>query len=143
MKLRLYFIAWFLLLALLLTPHMAAAQVTTVGVHGVTRHDPGLGANDVNPGVFAIFESGFLVGTYYNSHFRQSFYAGWTTPEWYRMRLSFVGVTGYFAPVTPIIMPSLKVWQGDKWSAWVSGSPFRLSEDGQSVLHLSFAWSLK
>lgn len=135
-----------LLFILIFLPSLAFpldfGHLDTVGAHTLTRHDPSNGANDINFGGFAVTDKGFLVGGYYNSHHRMAYYAGWTTPEWYRMKVSVVGVTGYFAPVTVIAIPSLKLWQEKDWSLWVSGSPVRLSEDGQSILHLSIAWSL-
>lgn len=133
-----------LLLALLfpLIAHADIGKFDTVGIHTLTRHDPSYGANDINLGGYAVTDKGFVVGGYYNSYRRMAYYAGWTTPEWYRMKVSFVGVTGYFVPVTAIAIPSLKLWQEKDWSLWISGSPVRLSEDGQSVLHLSIAWSL-
>lgn len=142
MKLRLYFLAWFIFLALLLAPHMASAQITTVGVHTLSRHDPSHGANDINFGAFVSSQS-YTVGAYYNSHRRMAYYAGWSTPEWHRLKASFVGVTGYFAPVTLIAIPSLKLYEQDDMSVWLSGSPVKITEDGQSVLHISIAWRLK
>ena len=136
-----------IILALAMLPSIACAdllgKVDTVGVHTLTRHDPSYGANDINFGAYAVTDKGFVVGGYYNSYRRMAYYAGWTTPEWYRMKMSFVGVTGYFTPVTIIGIPSLKLWQEKDWSLWISGSPVKLSEYGQSVLHLSIAWRLK
>ena len=138
---------WFIFLALMLSVHFASAQtlgnVETVGIHTLTRHDPGHGANDINFGGYVATDKGYIAGAYYNSHHRMAYYAGWSTPEWHRMKASVVGVTGYFAPVTFVLIPSLKVWKGEGYDVWISGSPVKLGEDGQSILHVSVAWSLK
>lgn len=142
MKLRIIFAFWFFLMAMLLAAHFASAQIKTIGVHTLTQHDPGRGANDMNFGVFAVTEQGFVIGGYYNSHYRMAYYGGWSTPEWYRMKLSFIGVTGYTAGILPIVIPSVKLYQFDGPSLWLSGSPVKMGENGQSILHLTLAWDL-
>lgn len=137
MKKTLIIVAVFV--SLLLFAHFASAQ--TMAVHTFTRHDPGMGANDVNIGL-GYEKNGYVVGGYYNSHYRMSYYAGVASREWYRMRISLVGVTGYFAAVTPVLIPSLKLYEERGAAVWLSGSPFRIHDDGQSVLHLSLSWRL-
>lgn len=133
--------------ALLLAPTLACAQwygtPERMGVHTLTRHDPGLGANDLNFGAYVKTDRGFVAGGYHNSWHRMAYYAGWQTPEWYRMRIAVVGVTGYFAPVTLVAVPTLRVWTFDNGATLnVSGGP-RLTETGQGVLHATVEWGLK
>lgn len=115
-------------------------SIQEAGVHTLSYHAPSNGANDLNFGAYAYTDKGYIFGAYHNSYGRPAVYFGLTTKEWYRMRVSVVGVTGYHAPVTFVAIPSLKVWQQDKMSLWISGSPFRLTENGQAVLHASFQW---
>lgn len=115
-------------------------SIQEAGVHTLSYHAPSNGANDLNFGAYAYTDKGYLIGAYYNSYHKPAFYVGMTSPEWWRIRVSVVGVTGYFAPVTFIVIPSVKVWQQDKMSLWISGSPVRLTDNGQAVLHASFQW---
>lgn len=118
-------------------------RVDRVGIHTVSRHVPSNGANDINLGVFVTTTKRFVIGTYYNSRHVEAYYAGFYTPEWYRFTLTLGGVTGYYAPVSIILLPTLRVYSfAEGPSVYISGSPFRLTEDGQSVLHLSLVWAL-
>ena len=146
MKLKTKFILWFFLMAFMLIPCIASAfdlgKVNTFGFHTVSHHEPWNGANNINLGGFVATDKGFVAGGYYNSWDRMAYYAGWSTPEWHRIKASVIGVTGYFEPVTFLVIPSVKLYQGNKWSAWISGSPVKITQEGQSVLHLSFAWEI-
>ena len=113
-----------------------------VGVHTLTRHDPSHGANDINPGVYLITDKGWTVGTYYNSHFRQTFYAGYTTPEWYRFRLTASFNTGYNALPTATVVPTFRLYTFDNgMTLRFAGGP-KLEEKGQSIQHLLIDWEL-
>jgi len=137
-----------LLAILLLIPSLSFAfdigSVETVGVHTLTRHDPSYGANDFNLGFYAQTDKGYIAGGYFNSIRKMSYYAGWTSPEWNRLNVSFVGVTGYFKPVTFVAVPSVRLHTFENGpSIFISGSPVKITEDGQAVLHISASWSLK
>lgn len=141
-----------IILALLLLPGIAWADFNLQkytgkpvvgGFHLLTTHSPSNGANDLNVGAFVKTDKDYLFGAYYNSYHRLSLYAGWTSPEWNRLAVSVVGVTGYFSPVTPVLIPSLRIYTNDAGvSFYLSGSPVKLSKDGQSVIHLSASWAL-
>ena len=135
------------ILFLLLLPLPALANLfgtpSEFGVHTLTRHDPCLGANDINFGAYIRTDKNFLLGGYYNSWRRMAYYVGYTSDEWSRFRVSAVGVTGYFAPVTFVIIPSFRVYSFDNGpSVYLSGSPVKLTEDGQSVMHVTVEWKL-
>ena len=115
-----------------------------IGLHTASYHDPEGGANNFNLGIYLHTEDGFVIGTYYNSWCKQSLYAGWSTPEWHRLSMSVIGVTGYWQPVTFIAIPSVRLFTNDYGaSVHLSGSPAKITEDGQMVLHLSFSWPIK
>lgn len=119
-------------------------KVDAVGLHTISYHDPQGGANNLNPGVYAHTDKGYVVGTYYNSWQKPSVYAGWQTPEWYRTSLAFVAVTGYTQPVTFIAIPSVRLYTNNAgMSVSLSGSPTKITQDGQMVVHLSFSWPIK
>ncbi len=131
----------------LLFPMAALADVGEIdgfGVHTLSHHAPNNGANDINLGAYVKTNKGYLLGGYYNSWHKMAYYAGWSSNEWNRMNVSIVGVTGYFAPVTFIVIPSVRLYTFDNGpTIHLSGSPVRLTEDGQSVVHLSASWRLK
>jgi len=81
------------------------AQV--VGIHLVSVHGKE-GMNNFNPGVYARLDNGLTAGTYYNSHRRQSFYAGYTIETVGKISLALTGgvVTGY-AKTMPLLVPSV------------------------------------
>lgn len=113
------------------------------GVHTLTRHDPSHGANDFNPGAYVITDTGATLGAYYNSHRNLTAYAGWTTPEWYRFKATAGVATGYHAPLTVVVVPSLRLFTLDNgMNVRLVGGP-KLDENGQSILHVLLDWELK
>jgi hypothetical protein len=86
------------------------AQAQTFGVHTFSLHErPGM--NNTNPGVYVRFDNGATVGTYFNSHRKQSTYAGWSfeTDELHSLSAAVtVGVvTGYSQKVSALLVPSI------------------------------------
>jgi hypothetical protein len=67
----------------------------TYGLHLVSEHADNRGTNNGNFGVYVRTKSGWTAGQYANSCHTVTNYFGWTTPEWYRMRLSPVIASGY------------------------------------------------
>ena len=118
-------------------------KVDRIGVHTLTRHDPGYGANDINLGVFVVTDKNYTIGTYYNSIRKQSYYVGMSTNEWYRVTITGALVTGYWWAVTPVIIQSIRLYSFDQGpSIFLSGGP-KLNDDGQSILHITAVWRLK
>lgn len=118
-------------------------EPAVVGVHTLTRHDPSHGANDVNPGLYVITDKGWTAGTYYNSHFRQTWYAGYTTPEWFRVRLTASFNTGYNAWPTATLVPTVRLHTFDNGATLRLGGGPKIEEKGQSIQHLLVEWKLR
>lgn len=112
-----------------------AEEKDTFGLHVVTYHSPNIYCdNGKNPGLYYSHEdTGATVGTYYNSCERQSYYAGWHSPEVYGFGFMVAGVTGYVKPITPMIAPTFSIPLDKTISLRISGG----SWDGMDVYHLS------
>lgn len=136
-----------ILALILLLPSICFAEfkyVEAMGIHLFSRHDPYGGENQYNPGFFVRFQHGITVGQYTNSLARETNYVGWTSPEWYRLRLSVLAATGY-KKKDPVIVPipSVKLYQFDDGpSIWLSGTPVQIT-DSRAVGHLHIEWSFK
>jgi len=132
-------------LALALSATLAHAQAPdVVGLHLVSKHSNyDFAWNDTNPGVYARWDGGLTVGTYYNSNRKQSFYVGWTGEKQLTPRIAagitLGGVTGYTTPLLPLVVPSVSVRVWDKVSLRTSFlySPLK---NGAHALHLSAEW---
>lgn len=151
----------FLLSALLLLlPFEGKAQrQDEFGVHLVSAHWPNNGANNFNPGMFYRNKDGLLVGAYQNSVNRTTTYLGVSTPEWYRMSLSFVVASGYhrkgetacsdaipkmdYRCLTAFVIPSVRLFSVENGPTFhLSGGP-ATDRTGQAVVHLTALWTLK
>ena len=122
----------------------AHAEIDAVGLHLYSNHNPSREENnDLNVGGYVHTSGGYIVGAFWNSYKRTAVYAGWRSPEWHRLSFSVAGVTGYFSPVTPIFIPHWRFLETQYGSFSLSGSPVRLEEKGQAILHLSFEMPLK
>jgi hypothetical protein len=128
-----------ILAALISASVPALADVERIGVHLGTVHQVD-GFNNVNPGVYAVWQGGATVGTYYNSERNQTAYIGWT---WDRgpFAITAAALTGYKrAPVVPGLIPSVRVPIGDRAAARVS---FILAPEKQGrAVHISMEWAL-
>jgi len=126
---------------LLLCPKAKAD--TRIGVHIASYHDPKMGYNNVNPGLY-IYKDGWTAGTYYNSERRQSFYGGYTFEGELIGPVSWgltVGlITGYSrAKVLPMVVPTLSI--PDR----ILGGTVRVAfippvSKGAAAIHLSHEW---
>lgn len=94
-----------------------------LGLHLFSFHSaPGF--NDVNPGVYAQFDNGVTVGTYFNSERRQTFYAGKTFNLYGPIDLTVGVITGYSAAsVLPMAVPSARVRLGERVNLRVAYVP--------------------
>ena len=134
-----------IVLALFCAPAFAQQfkLIEGAGIHLFSRHDPYHGENQVNFGGFARLNYGFVVGFYKNSLGRNSDYYGWSTPEWNRMRLSVLSVSGYKKERVVVPIPSFKLYQFDSGPAlWLSGTPVQIT-DSRAVGHIHLEWSFK
>jgi hypothetical protein len=109
-----------------------------IGLHVGSRHEPvrrpnGQKFNNSNPGVYLRWDNGMTVGSYRNSEYRTSVYAGWT---WANSAcgpaVTFGVITGYAKGTIPLIVPSLCVLDHVR----VSFIP-KIEPKGSNVLHLS------
>lgn len=136
------------LLALLFSSASAQSLTDVVGVpeimglHTVSHHTPNRSANNVNPGVYIITDKGITVGTYFNSHRVESVYVGWTTPEWYRFRASFLAITGYLDKTNYIVIPSVRIYTFENGVNLRMVAGPNAYVEGQSIVHFMVDWKL-
>jgi len=139
----------------LMSPRANAFETSldTIGVHvGSVHSNTNQHWNNSNPGIYGVWkvegahewlDGRYVAGTYYNSIYRQSYYAG-RVFEW-DTGFGHVGliagfVTGYkAAPVVPALIPSYRVDVSEHVSARVSIAP-KVDKGGASAIHLSFEW---
>jgi hypothetical protein len=120
--------------ALLLTNFSCKAE--SMAVHLGTYHHGGKCVNGVNPGIGFRADNGFVAGVYHNSCERTSFYAGYRTEEWSRMRLNFMAATGYGDPIKIAVFPSLRAASFGQTHLVVSGG-YDPIWSGRAIVHFS------
>ena len=121
---------------------MASAQ--TFGMHLGSQHnpDPGGRANNLNPGLYVRFDNGASLGFYKNSVNRDSTYFGYTSDEWYRMRIGVGMINGYLpdggptAGWMPIVFPSVRLFTYEKINFLLVYLP-KIGADGQEIMHFT------
>jgi hypothetical protein len=130
-------------LALMLATITASA--TTLGLHLGSRHSNyDQPWNDVNPGLYARFDNGVIVGTLRNSERAQSYYAGWSR-DWPLTTRLDAGITlglitGYKrADVLPLVVPSIRLGFTENVGLRTS---LLVNPDkrGAHAVHLSVEW---
>ena len=129
-----------ILAALIAASSAAWADVDRVGIHLGTKHAPGSGYQDFNPGAYIVWQSGATLGAYRNSEGAGSVYAGWT---WERgpFGLSAFAVTGYRrGAVVPGLVPSVRLPLGEKTGARISY--ILAPEKRDRAVHLSVEFDL-
>jgi hypothetical protein len=124
---------------------MIAATVIAIGVNLGSMHTAG-GMNNVNPGLYAVTESGYAGGLYLNSHKRVSVWAGhkWETRPAHGLSAAVVAgvITGYGKP-SPLVSPSV-AYRANGVTYRVSYAPKHPTKQNASdALHLSIEWSMK
>jgi len=113
-----------LVFAVLMLLALPASAQHVLGLHTVTYHSANIDCdNGNNPGLYyGNTDSGLVLGTYYNSCRKQSYYVGYITPDWRGLSVVADLVTGYVLPVTPRIYPSLAMGpfrlSGGKWGPY-------------------------
>ena len=124
---------------------MIAATALTIGINLVSMHTAG-DMNNVNPGVYAVTESGYAGGLYLNSHKRVSVWVGhkWETQPAYGLSAAVVAgvITGYGKP-SPLVSPSV-AYRANGVAYRVSYAPKHPTKQNASdALHLSIEWRVK
>lgn len=111
---------WLLVIAACLAFSADYSRAQVVGLHLGSQHtnDPHGLANNLNPGLYVRFNNGVTAGFYKNSIHKDTFYAGWTAPEFYRVSFTFGGASGYRNDgqafnLIPIIVPSIRIFTYD------------------------------
>jgi hypothetical protein len=136
----------FVLAALLCTAaHAEGLKPVAVGLHIGSHHFEAreFGSwNDKNPGIYARWSSGLVVGTLLNSEERRSVYVGkvFETPRWNGLGadLTLGGITGYGRAVSPLVAISGSLLIG-KTAARLSYLP-KAAPKGSAAIHLSTEW---
>ena len=126
--------------------HAEGLKPVALGLHIGSRHfearDSGTW-NDNNPGVYARWSNGLVVGTLRNSERRQSVYVGkvFETPRWHGLGADVTvgGITGYARDVSPLLAlsGSLKFGQA---AARLSYLP-KAHPAASAAVHFSTEWS--
>ena len=117
-----------------------------IGSHHLSAAPAGSPAwNDRNPGVYARWASGVVVGTLYNSERRQSAYAAYMleSPRWHGLSASVMAgaITGYTKPIKPLASASVALDLSTRATLRLSYLP-KSHPKSSAVVHLSAEWSL-
>ena len=115
-----------------------------IGSHHLSAAPTGSPAwNDRNPGVYARWASGLVVGTLYNSERRQSAYAAYMleSPRWHGLSVAVMAgaITGYAKPIQPLAAVSAALDLADHATVRLSYLP-KSHPKSSAVLHLSAEW---
>jgi hypothetical protein len=136
-----------ILAALLCTAAQAEGlKPVAVGLHIGSHHFEARESgtwNDANPGVYARWSNGLVVGTLRNSERRQSVYVGkvFETPRWHGLGADVTvgGITGYARDVSPLVALSGSLKVG-KTTARLSYLP-KAHPKSSAAVHFSTEWS--
>ena len=112
-----------------------AAQADTVGLHLASVHDPQRHFNNNNPGLYYRSNDGWTAGGYRNSLRRTSAYAGFTWQHG-ALGLTAGGVTGYQETLQPMLVPSLRLFTHQGFSARLAYIPRVEKRIASNVWHL-------
>lgn len=122
---------------------------THIGVHIGSHHFHERSAgqwNDSNPGLYARWDGGAVVGSFYNSERKQSFYAAmnWQTRRWHGIAIEATAgaITGYESAVSPLAALSLSV---DVWKGITVRASYlpKATPKGSGVAHLSVEFPIQ
>jgi hypothetical protein len=111
------------------------AQADTVGLHLASVHVPQRHFNNTNPGLYYRNDAGWTAGGYRNSLRRTSAYAGYTW-EYGVLGLTAGAVTGYQHTVQALVVPSLRLFTHDGFSARLAYIPRVEKRIESNVWHL-------
>jgi hypothetical protein len=131
-------------LSMFCTSTHADTKVAAVGVHLVSAHAQGQW-NDQNYGMYVRWTSGQVLGTYRNSEYRQSVYAGqvFTVVDGPVITADvMVGVvSGYASGAIPAVIPTVGVRVADRTVLRTTFVP-RVTRYGSAAVHLSVEFEL-
>jgi hypothetical protein len=116
------------------------ARADTVGLHLASVHMPAQDFNNFNPGIYYRNDAGWTAGGYYNSLRKVSVYAGYTW-QYRALGLTVGGATGYEVPVQPLLVPSLRLFSTEAFSARLAYIPRVEKRIESNVLHLTVEYS--
>lgn len=111
------------------------ARADTVGLHLVSVHSPQRHFNNTNPGLYYRSDDGWTAGGYHNSLRRFSAYAGYTW-QYEALGLTTGAVTGYQDTVQLLLVPSLRVFTHEGFSARLAYIPRVEKRIESNVWHL-------
>ncbi|MCI4427663.1 MAG: hypothetical protein JHC40_00700 [Burkholderiales bacterium] len=116
------------------------AKADTLGLHLVSVHMPAHDFNNFNPGIYYRNDDGWTAGGFYNSLRQTSFYAGYTW-QYRALGLTVGGATGYQYAVQPLLVPSLRLFSNEGFSARLAFIPRVEKRIESNVLHLTVEYS--
>jgi hypothetical protein len=125
----------FVALAVVLALSAPASGADTFGLHLASVHTPARHFNNTNPGVYYRSDDGWTVGGYHNSLRNPSVYAGYSW-QYGAFALTAGGVTGYQDAVQPMLVPSLRVFTHEGFSARLAFIPRVEKRIASNVWHL-------
>ena len=111
------------------------ARADTVGLHLASVHVPQRHFNNTNPGAYYRSDAGWTMGGYRNSLRRTSVYAGYTW-EYSALALTAGAVTGYQDTVQAMLVPSLRLFTHEGFSARLAYIPRVEKRIESNVWHL-------
>ncbi len=114
------------------------AEELTFGFHLGSQHTPDHGgrANNLNPGAYLVLPNGITAGFYKNSLHKDTFYAGYTTAEWMRLRLTVGAASGYQKDgLIPIIVPTVRLFTAYDWNLKLAYIP-KIDSKSSEIWHL-------
>lgn len=123
-----------------------ATSADTVGLHIGSQHYPAKDFNNFNPGAYYRWDSAPVaggipvIGGYYNSERRASFYGG-LHYQWGYAGVTIGAITGYSKPVLPLVAPSIMLPITDRVAARVVYLP-KVEKRGAHVVHLMLEFKL-
>ena len=124
-------------------------KVETIGIHTVSHHDPDYGFANFNPGAYVVTDKSWIAGAYANSYSRMTYYAGWVTPEWYRLSATLavahieMGADRFpYHDLELAVVPAVRLFTEGRLSGKLQWIP-RIKSTDCDVLHIAFEWSLK
>lgn len=115
--------------------------ILTCGIHLATLHSTppddviGKDINSINPGIYAIHNStGITSGLYRNSHYKPTFYLGYSAFREYPINVFIGAGTGYLSHPMFMFVPSVK-WDSYRFSLIIKTLKAKTSVWG---VHLSY-----
>lgn len=128
---------------------------TTIGVHTFSMHSSKVDIvslekwNNINPGIYAKWDDGLVIGGYYNSLRKPSLYVGYSVALNASFDVVVGAITGYRGgdklanggkypgyPIMPMLVPSFHFPIGEKIEGRVHYVP-KISKFGAQAVHFS------